>query len=726
MNTQYSQEIKEYLQHKEVQERILRSIEEARSKATVTISRAAKLFGFSESQLREWEKRGLLSTERQALSPEARGHRQYSPAELEKLAIIRELMDNQGYLPGDIPTDVDEIWRSLSQTDGQYPLKAGDGRVGYAMEADSMHIDQRILHLRDEAFWRFYVSHALRLSLMLICEDIIVKRASLILPLHQEEIFASAPNSLENVSEVLIKDIGEVGESLVGWLGQSRSFYTFLTQKPSFEYPTDFRILQLKAKEEAVPCDNTLVVLPREDATLLTLSEPVVKIVRRLLTPLYDKSLNWQEYLGVGMRDILDPLIDFNSNTGLVDTILTGLAERVVRLGGKRKEDESQNRWRFCCILVPNNPQLPLQQRSLVVRAKSKEAPVAYKLGTTLVSPDVDVISVSLRAFEGGRIIYRHRVTKEDTSIANLDDEKPIGSAIAVPIGGEDGAPVAVLYIVSAEPDAFSQEDQSILRMIGRMVEELLLTYRTRIQATESFTSLIRNSSIVDPTYAVFASEDQFINDVETLLKPILKQAGRREDEGVLLADDEVRARLGQLANNVVSFIAIDIDKLTSLANKHGDRMTKNLSKAVGERTQAQLRVLFTNSADCKLYHAYADRFYLMLKGITLENAREKAKLLMQNLQGEYQVDALRSAVEPPSLSESTLISTHITVRLGVSSYPYMHLARVLRRYPAETAVASMTALISRSLDAILTVGKDEKGDVIITWDPQIWGFRRL
>ncbi len=684
MNTQYSQEIKEYLQHKEVQERILRSIEEARSKATVTISRAAKLFGFSESQLREWEKRGLLSTERQALSPEARGHRQYSPAELEKLAIIRELMDNQGYLPGDIPTDVDEIWRSLSQTDGQYPLKAGDGRVGYAMEADSMHIDQRILHLRDEAFWRFYVSHALRLSLMLICEDIIVKRASLILPLHQEEIFASAPNSLENVSEVLIKDIGEVGESLVGWLGQSRSFYTFLTQKPSFEYPTDFRILQLKAKEEAVPCDNTLVVLPREDATLLTLSEPVVKIVRRLLTPLYDKSLNWQEYLGVGMRDILDPLIDFNSNTGLVDTILTGLAERVVRLGGKRKEDESQNRWRFC------------------------------------------VISVSLRAFEGGRIIYRHRVTKEDTSIANLDDEKPIGSAIAVPIGGEDGAPVAVLYIVSAEPDAFSQEDQSILRMIGRMVEELLLTYRTRIQATESFTSLIRNSSIVDPTYAVFASEDQFINDVETLLKPILKQAGRREDEGVLLADDEVRARLGQLANNVVSFIAIDIDKLTSLANKHGDRMTKNLSKAVGERTQAQLRVLFTNSADCKLYHAYADRFYLMLKGITLENAREKAKLLMQNLQGEYQVDALRSAVEPPSLSESTLISTHITVRLGVSSYPYMHLARVLRRYPAETAVASMTALISRSLDAILTVGKDEKGDVIITWDPQIWGFRRL
>ncbi len=160
MSTSYSQEIKEYLQHKDVQERILRSIEDARSKATVTISRAAKLFGFSESQLREWEKRGLLSTERQALSPEARGHRQYSPAELEKLAIIRELIDHKGSQLGDIPADVDEIWRSISHADGQYSLKARDDRARYVNEADTLHIDQRILHLRDEAFWRFYYSEA--------------------------------------------------------------------------------------------------------------------------------------------------------------------------------------------------------------------------------------------------------------------------------------------------------------------------------------------------------------------------------------------------------------------------------------------------------------------------------------------------------------------------------------------------------------------------------------
>jgi GGDEF domain-containing protein len=703
MSTPYSQEIKEYLQHKDVQERILRSIEEARSKATVTISRAAKLFDFSESQLREWEKRGLLSTERQALSPEARGHRQYSPAELEKLAIIRELITNK-YQPSDIPTDVDEIWRSLSHADGQYPLKARDGEGSYTGEADSMHIDQRILHIRDGAFWRFYVSHGLRLSLMLICEDITVKRAGLILPLHQEKIFASAPNSLENVSEVLIKDIGEVGESLVGWLGQSRSFYTFLTHKPSFEYPTDFRILQLKTKEEAAPCDNTLVVLPREDATLVTLSEPVVKIVRRLLTPLYDKNLNWQEYLGVGMRDILDSLIDFNSNTGLVDTILTGLAEAVVRLGN--------GKWRFCCILVPNNPQLPLQQRSLVIRAKSKGAPADYKVGTTLVSPEETILSISLRAFQGARTINRHRVTEKDTSIANHELEEPIDSAIAVPVGGEDGLPVAVLYVVSAEADAFSREDERVLRMIARMVEELLLSYGTRRQVTEKFANLIKNPSVADPFFGVFASENDFERDVEALLASIQKKQVEP------IAKNEIEKQYA--TEEALSFIAIDIDNQTSLTNKYGDRLTKNLSRVIGEKIQTQLATLFTKPT--KLYHIYGDRFYLHLNGISLKEARQKAELLKLALNGSYQLDALRPSIK--SSSKSMLVSVDdVTVRLGVSSYTYAKIQDILSRYPSEIALAAPTAEIARALDEMLKLGQDKGGDALVCWEPELWCF---
>src|SRR5437764_14755547 len=99
MNEPNIERVRTYLQSKEVQERIQERMLDARSKATVTISRAAGLFDFTESQLREWEKRGLLKTERAALSQDSKtstGHRQFSPDELDKLALIKELM-NQGY-----------------------------------------------------------------------------------------------------------------------------------------------------------------------------------------------------------------------------------------------------------------------------------------------------------------------------------------------------------------------------------------------------------------------------------------------------------------------------------------------------------------------------------------------------------------------------------------------------------------------------------------------------
>ena len=51
MNEPNVEGIRKYLQNKEVQERVQELMLDARSKATVTISRAANLFDFSESQL---------------------------------------------------------------------------------------------------------------------------------------------------------------------------------------------------------------------------------------------------------------------------------------------------------------------------------------------------------------------------------------------------------------------------------------------------------------------------------------------------------------------------------------------------------------------------------------------------------------------------------------------------------------------------------------------------
>src|SRR5437660_3331188 len=158
MNVQDIQEITEYLQKKDVQARIQKHMRDARSKATVTISRAAGLFDFSESQLREWEKRGLLKTDRPVLSQDNKistGHRQFSPDELDKLALIKELMDH-GYTLSEIPHNIDVIWKQiLTENQDQTPSIASH-EIKQVHEVEHIPVDKRVGRMNAEVFWRYF------------------------------------------------------------------------------------------------------------------------------------------------------------------------------------------------------------------------------------------------------------------------------------------------------------------------------------------------------------------------------------------------------------------------------------------------------------------------------------------------------------------------------------------------------------------------------------------
>ena len=180
MNEPNIERVRKYLESKEVQERIQKRMLDARAKATVTISRAASLFSFTESQLREWEKRGLLKTDRPALSQDSKtstGHRQYAPEELDKLALIRDLM-NEGYTFGEIPPNIDEIWKQI--------LDEQQSQVWRIQETEHIPIDTRVDYADQNVFWRYFVSQALRLSLLLICEETPDTLAGLVLPLQKK------------------------------------------------------------------------------------------------------------------------------------------------------------------------------------------------------------------------------------------------------------------------------------------------------------------------------------------------------------------------------------------------------------------------------------------------------------------------------------------------------------------------------------------------------------
>ncbi len=710
MNEQDRSRIKTHLERKDVQERILQYIKHGRSEATVTIGRAARLFDFSESNLRYWESLDLLRPVRS--KDTVTGQRQYSFSELDKLAIIKALLE-EGYAANDIPPNIDDIWTSIRLEDGRSSQEPGTSESS----TEYQYIDQRLDAAYGELFVRYYIFHILRLSLLLICEDVPDTRAGLVLPLQETRTLMSVSNSAE---------LGQVGEALVGWL-TGHSFTVFLTSKPAFEYPSDYRVLPLQAMEEDMPLegttrDGTWIILERR-AEPLTLSKPVVETIQLFLALLYEHANGWRPYFGRGVRDMVYPQSEVS--TTITDNILQGLAKRVVQLGGRTAE--GKNRWRFCCILLPDNPQLPLQKRSLVIQAKTKNAPSSYRTGITTFPPVEPSNSLPLRAFWSGHIVYRPEIFQDDFMAALSELEVSSRSAIAVPVEGEDGQSIAVIYVVSNEAHAFSESDQRALRMIGKVISELLMTYHVQQNITRRLSNVIMQPEVVDTSFRDFLSENDFVGHVESLLLDIqmhMKGMQAAEPEPALTEPAALNgARQGSVG--VISFIAIDIDDQSSLANKYGDRLTRNLSRAVGQRIQGQMSLLLRKNEDSLLYHIYADRFYLLLREFPFERARDEAEKLREVLEGTYHVDAVRISTDQPTLSHELMDLPGVTVRLGVISYTRDRLEEVLRRFPGASATGAVRSAIMRSLDEALELGKTEGGNSVVAWNSDDKKFER-
>jgi GAF domain-containing protein len=464
---------------------------------------------------------------------------------------------------------------------------------------------------------------------------------------------------------------------------------------------------------QEAPEDSTYLILERPDkrAKRLTLTASFVKLIRRLLSPLYQESSLMQECFGPGMRDERISASDINSLLGYQDPILEGMANMIIRLGGKTAN--GQNHWRFCTILMPDTAfaTLPLQQRTLVTRAQSDDSP--YIVGQSPVSPEKSKTSLSIRAFQSGRVIYRPELSSKDRTPVFVGVEGPIRSNIAIPIGSESGSPVAALYVASDERGAFSKEDQQLLRIMARFIENTLNTYTSRLQVSKDLRSLMRTPEVVDTFFAEFLSENDFMRHLESLLAdPRSRSHTDLEEE----QEDASDAEKGlQESDDDLSFIALDIDDQESLANRYGDQLIRHLNKTVGLRIQEYITSLVTRSASCQLYYMFTDRFYLILQGFSLDKAREIAVKLQRSLSGNI-------SLKPSEVSDSILIIPDIKVHLAVGSYRRKKLNQMLEEY---ASVVDISTKISQELDVGLKQGLDEGGNVIISFDPAFATFRR-
>ncbi len=291
--------------------------------------------------------------------------------------------------------------------------------------------------------------------------------------------------------------------------------------------------------------------------------------------------------------------------------------------------------------------------------------------------------------------------------IAHYENEKSTRSAIAIPLVSEDGLAIGVMYLASDKLEAFSEDDQRVLRVVGRMIEEILMTYRIRQLDVGNLSNIIVSPTTVDTSFKDFLSESDFVEDLEEVLKCISK-------------DGVVHGLVGE----ELSIIAVDIDDLASVATKYGDSVARNLSQAVGGKIKNQPG-LFTNTNYRKLYQVGSDTFYLIMRGETLESARNNAKLLKASLGKEHRVDALRVSSRRAILP-GMLLTIKNTVRLGVHTYKYEKLKELLGRYPSEYAEVAVIEVLANNLDKVLRVGQERGGDVIVSWDPEEYGYIQL
>src|SRR6266566_261574 len=690
MNEPNVERIRKHFQDKVVQERITKHMLDAHSKATVTISRAAKLFNFSESQLREWEKRGLLKTERTALSEDSKtstGHRQFSPDELDKLALIRELID-QKYSVSEIPQSIDVIWKQIVG-DQQYPVLTTPSQDNNrAREIEHHPIDTHVDAADEEYFWRFFVSQALHLSLLLICEEMPGTITGLFLPLEHKE---PGPRI------VFPQDISQAGPSLVGWIGANQAFYASYEPAPTFDYPSDFRIEYLPGWNGHI-CLAPVIAIERK-ARAIAITDIQVSSIQRILELVYRHVDGWLPFFSSGRRDWIEHVTNFGLNPNVTDALLDRMMNRIVELGG---EEHGYRHWKFCNLFLPQDSSLPLQQRTIRARAHSSNSPA--RLSSMVLT--VEQPGLTFQAYQSGQTIYRSHITPKDTLLAYRDSEESTQSAIAIPLSSADRMVAGAIYIASDEVDAFSPADQRALRLLTRMLEELLATYQSRLFVSGRLSEAIARPRVVDSSFREFLTVEDFIDEFESFLNDILRQ------------DDAA-----QLEGKEISFIVLDIDKQTPLAIMYGDRAARNLSREVGMRLQGQLRVQ-SNPEFRKVYHVGSDRYYLKLPGMLLDDARNLAVQLLQLLRGNYRVDVRRPMAGWPVLSDELLVLQNVTVRLGVSNYKYPKLKEVLGRYEPKDAVADTRTVILSNFLQSLDFGQKYGGDCVVSWDHEKWGHK--
>jgi DNA-binding transcriptional MerR regulator/GGDEF domain-containing protein len=645
---------------------------------TTTISEASDLTKLSESQLRYAEKQGLLSPNRALLDDNGEaqraGQRRYSADDLLRARLIGFLID--------------------------YGISLSD--IGEFMAHNSMVIqdilDTKSLRLRpvldgaDEvAFRRFFIPRVLYYSLMLLFERDAIDDAGIVFPIRatRAELDAFDPAPINTVD-----DLGRLGHVFVAWRARGRPLATFVT----VGNPFDDQKLQVRAFDDVVSASAAATprCLSPQHAYLIYGAEAQAELEqaerllglrqerahvsdpsRRTANPrvVAGRLMRYVQWLNCSpsvvasrSESALSDVLFFNSpemvNPTLGDALLNRLANAIVELGGSMREfgDDTrtsnqrsvdpcdERRWRFSCILMPREPADTFKRQELVVRAQSREAP--HRVGVTTTSPQANG-GLTFRAYSSGRIAYRPSVTRLDPAVSYVAEEEPIGSAIAAPAvdgnGLERSQPPAIIYVASREEGKFQDDDFLLIRVIGRLVGEIVQTYSSRSHLPSALTDTLTDPEMVDGYFAGFLSELSFVTDLERVFQRLAdKPADKPErDRPDPQEAPEPRKKEDRFYQNVrsVSLFGVDIDDYSAIQRVQGDLVARQLTREIGKRLGQRLNSGLVNGVQtARLYRIWADRFYLLVRDEDAPTSIARAEQIRKDIAREYLVQLERDA----------------------------------------------------------------------------------
>ncbi|HZC06570.1 MAG TPA: MerR family transcriptional regulator [Ktedonobacterales bacterium] len=701
---------------------------------STTISEASDLTRLSEAQLRYAEARGLLAPNRalgaNVTSTHPRGQRRYTVDNLLRAYLIAFILDH-GYSLSEIATFMENNASIIHEL----------------LETTTLHLKPVLDGANDILFKRFFIPRVLYYALSLIFERDTMSDVGLVFPVRStpDELNVISPGEVETADDLI-----HLGHIVVAWRARGRPFSTFMTAGNPFDHEQSVHVTpfsQLAAVNAQQWSANSLPIqayiayspsaepeLAQADRLLANRQQRDVRVepgARRPPNPRdvsgrlirHVQMLSCSDVMAIGQTETrLSDALFYNApgmvNPALGDALLNQLTESIVTLGGPPRprdlagacdEDEpASTRWRFSCVLEPREIDSSLKRQELVVAAQSSQGP--HRVGVTTASPQLNG-GLTFLAYSSGRVTYRPEVLALDPAVSYVREESPIKSALAAPAvdgqGLERSQPPAVIYIASKYSDAFDSDDFLLIRVMGRLVGEIVRTYSSREHLPNALTDTLADPEIVDGYFADFLSESSFVSDLQHALRGTLSEPAL-EEQTEFSRDIQT-----------LTLIGLDVNDYSSIQRLQGDRVARLLTRELGNRLKQRMHGAFAHGIlSARLYRPWGDRFYMLVRDEDVDKARQRAERIRQDISRSYQIDgetlnSMRNVSDSAGCQQPGVIS--VNVRMAGVTLTRDALGVLLQRAGGD--VTKCVAGLSRLLDDGLKQANDRPADDA----PSVW-----